>query len=107
MKIKFLNNTLRNQRFQYNPMYFDERKNRLEAKKKQYEELESSDLSDERRKEICRDNIKGEWNRTQYRKSQNQSSNIRVLLLIGAILALGYFIFNGVDEVDTIVKNIW
>lgn len=107
MKIKFLNNTARNQRFQYNPMYYDERKIRLAQKKKQYSELESSDLSDERRTEIFRDNIKGEWNRTQYRKSQNHSSNIRVLLLIGAILALGYFVFNGVDEVDTVVKKLW
>lgn len=107
MKLKFLNNTARNQRFQYNPMYYDERKIRLEKKKKQYEELASSELSDERRKEIFKENLKGEWNRTQYRKSQNQASNIRVLLLICAILALGYFVFNGIDEVDTVVKKLW
>ena len=74
MKIKFLNNTTQNQRFQYNPMYYDERKIHLAQKKKQYSELESSDLTDERRKEIFRDNIKGEWNRAQYRKNQNHSS---------------------------------
>ena len=107
MKIKFLNNSARNQRFQYNPMYYDERKIRLAKKKEQYEELNAADLSDERRKEIFKENIKGEWNRTQYRKNQTSSSNIRVLLLIGAILALGYFVFNGVDEVDTVVKNLW
>ena len=107
MKIKFLNNTAQNQRFQYNPMYYDERKIRLAQKKKQYEELDSSDLPDERRKEIFRENIKGEWNRAQYRQSENKSSNIRVLLLIVAIVTLGYFVFNGIDEVDTIVKNLW
>lgn len=107
MKLRFLNKTIQHQRYQYNPRYYDERKERLNVKKKQYEELDKSDVSDEKRKEIFRDNIQGEWNRAQYRQNQQRTSNYRVLLLIGIILVLGYFIFNGVDEVDTVVKKLW
>lgn len=107
MKLRFLNKTIQHQRYQYNPRYYDERKERLNVKKKQYEELDKPDVSDEKRKEIFRDNIQGEWNRAQYRQNQQRTSNYRVLLLIGIILVLGYFIFNGVDEVDTVVKKLW
>ncbi|HIP31216.1 MAG TPA: hypothetical protein EYG86_00495 [Crocinitomicaceae bacterium] len=107
MKIRFLNKTVSHQRYQYNPRYYDERKERLRAKKKQYEELEKSDVSDDRRKEIFKENLQGEWSRAQHRQNTNRTSNFRVMLLIVIILVLGYFIFNGVDEVDTVVKKLW
>jgi len=77
------------------------------AKKKQYEELESKNMSNERRKEVFRENIQGEWNRAQYRQSQQRTSNYRIVVLIVIIVVLGYFVFNGVDEVDTIVKKLY
>ena len=107
MKFRFLNKTIENKRFEYSPMYYDERKERLERKKKEYAKLEEDNLSDKERKEIFRSNLKEGWSRTEYRSSQQKSSNIRVLILIGLILALGYFIFNGVDEVDTVVTKLW
>jgi hypothetical protein len=88
-------------------MYYDERKQRLERKKAQYQELEKEGVSEFKRKEMLRDSIKEGWNRAEYRQSANKSSNIRILILIGILLALGYFIFNGVDEVDTVVTKIW
>lgn len=107
MKFRFLNKTIEHQRFQYNPMYYNERKERLEKKKKQYKKLEDDAVSDDERKEYFKDSLKENWSRSGFRQSQQRSSNIRVLLLVGLILALGYFIFNGVDEVDTVVKNLW
>ena len=107
MKIRFLNRTIEHQRFNYNPMYYDERKEQLASKKKLYKELEENDIKGERRKEIFRDSIKGEYSRAQYRQDTKRTSNYRILLLIIIILALGYFVFNGVDEVDTVVKKLW
>jgi len=52
MKIRFLNRTIEHQRFNYNPMYYDERKEQLASKKKLYKELEENDIKGERRKEI-------------------------------------------------------
>ena len=107
MKFRFLNKTIQNQRFNYNPMYYSERKERLERKREQYEKLEGNTLSDTERREMFRENLKEGFSRGQYRQAQQRSSNIRVLILIGLILALGYFIFNGVTEVDTVVKKLW
>lgn len=107
MKFRFLNKTIQNQRFNYNPMYYDERKERLERKKEQYQKLEDNTISDSDRRELFRENLKEGFSRASYRQTQQRSANIRVLILVGLILALGYFIFNGVNEVDTVVKKLW
>lgn len=107
MKFRFLNKTIENQRFDYSPRYYDERKQRLDRKKAQYQELEKEDISEYKRKELLRDSIKEGWSRAEYRQNANKSSNIRILLLIALLVALGYFIFNGVDDVDTVVTKIW
>lgn len=107
MKFRFLNKTIPHQRFNYNPMYYDERKERLERKKEQYRKLDDNTLSDSEKREMFRENLREGFSRAQYRQTQKRSSNIRVLILISLILALGYFIFNGVNEVDTVVKKLW
>jgi len=107
MKFRFLNKTIQNQRFNYNPMYYDERKERLDRKREQYQKLEDNTISDAERRELFRENLKEGFSRAHYRQTQQRSSNIRVLILIGLILVLGYFVFNGVNEVDTVVKKLW
>lgn len=107
MKFRFLNKTIQNQRFNYNPMYYNERKERLDRKREQYQKLEDNTISDTERRELFRENLKEGFSRAQYRQTQQRSSNIRVLILIGLILVLGYFVFNGVSEVDTVVKKLW
>lgn len=107
MKFQFLTKTYKNRQFDYSPLHYDERKERLEAKKKLYDKIESGELTNEARKSIFRDSIRGEWSRSETRKRATASSNLRIILLIGLILALGYFVFFGVDQVDTIVTNLW
>ena len=107
MKLRFLNKTIENQRFNYNPMYYNKRQERLERKKTQYQKLESETLSDEKRKELFRENLQEGFSRAKYRQTAQKSSNIRIVILIAMIVLLGYFIFNGVDEVDIIVKKLW
>lgn len=107
MKFQFLNKTFKNKQFDYSPRYYDERKERLELKKKEFEKLEDKNLSSEDRKSILRSNMQSAWMRSQNTQKQKQSSNLRVLLLIGILLALGYFIFNGINEVDNVVKKLW
>lgn len=107
MKFRFLNNTLENKRFDYNPRYYDDRKEALAQKREYYEKVKSGELSDDERRSKFRDNLKGELTRGEYRQGQNRSANIRVLLLIIVLTGLGYFIFNGLDDVDAIVNNLW
>ncbi len=107
MKFKFLNNTLRNRRFDYTPMYYDERKEQLNSKKDHYRQMEEKMYDAEQRKTYLKENLKEEWSRSHIRHQHHRSANLRIVLLIVLILALGYFIFNGVDQVDTVVKKIW
>ena len=107
MKFQFLSKTYRNRQFDYSPMYYDERKERLKAKKKQFDALESGEITDEERRSMFRDNIRGEWSRSETRKKARSTSNLRIVMLVVLILALGYFMFFGIDQVDTVVKNLW
>ncbi len=107
MKFQFLNKKIRHRRYDYQPMYYDERKERIERKREFYERVEAGEVSQEERRELLRENLRSEFSRSEVRKNTNRTSNLRILLLIGLILALGYFILNGVDEVDTVVKKLW
>lgn len=107
MKFRFLNKTIENRRFDYQPMHYDERKEWLNQKRELYRKMENNELSAEERRAVLRDNLRKEYGRAEFRKGQQRTSNIRILILIGLIVALGYFVFNGVDEVDTIVKKLW
>lgn len=107
MKFKFLANNLKNKRFDYAPLHYDERKERLELKKKEFERLENPDLHEDDRRKILRQNMQESWSRTSYAQNQRSKSNFRILLLIVVMLVLGYFVFNGLNDVETVVKKLW
>lgn len=107
MKIRFLNKTIENKRFDYTPMYYDEKKEALNKKKEVYRRMQSGEMSDDEKRDLLRHEMRQSWSRTNYRKSQEKASNIRIMILILVLLALGYFIFTGIDQVDNIVEKIW
>ncbi len=106
MEFRFLNKKMRHKRFDYSPMYYDERKERLELKKAEYDKLDNEELSSEERQAILRQNMQNTWSRSQHASKAKSTSNIRIVILIAIILVLGYFIFSGLDEVDVVVKKI-
>ena len=107
MKIRFFNSNTEHKRFGYSPMYFDERKERLAHKKEQYQRIQDGEMSKDERRDMLRDNLRSEFSRADYRRREQKTSNIRIILLIGVLLVLGYLVFNGVSEVDTIVNKLW
>jgi len=107
MKFKFLKNTIRNKRFNYTPMYYDEQKEYLALKKAQYSDLGGKEQDGETRKAILRQEMSTSWSRAQYSANARRSANMRVILLIGVILLLGYLMLYGVDSVDTVVEKVW
>lgn len=106
MEFRFLNKKMRHKRFDYSPMYYDERKERLDLKKAEYEKLDNEELSSEERQAILRQNMQNTWSRSQHASKAKSTSNIRIVILIAIIFVLGYFIFSGLDEVDVVVKKI-
>lgn len=107
MKLKFLNKTIANRRFNYTPMYYDEQKEYLELKKAQYRELGDDEKDIETRKAILRQELTQGWSRAQHSQQAKKSANFRVLILIGVIILLGYFLLYGIDDVDTVVHKLW
>lgn len=106
MQIKFLNKNFQPKRFDYSPRYYDERKERLELKKAEYQRLRDEEINPEEREAMLRQNMKESWSRAQHNQQQRYNANIRTILIIVVILALGYFIFNGMDDVDVVVKKL-
>lgn len=107
MKFKFLNNTLQNRKFDYQPMYYDERRERIQKKKEQLRRAEAGEMTPEERRELLRESMRGEWERADYRQRQTRSSNVRIFTLILVLLGLFYFLFFGIDQVETIVERLW
>lgn len=107
MRIKFLKNNITNKQFNYSPIYYDERKEKLEQKKAFYRRAETGELTDNERREELRNNLKHTFNRAEYRQKSRSTSNLRIFVLIFILFALGYFIFNGVNQVDTVVEKLW
>ncbi len=110
MKIKFLKNNIRNKPFVYRPMYYDARKDLLQKKVNFYTDdksiIESGTKSE--RAETMRSRMHQNW-RSESNKHLGSDSNykIRILLLILAILAIGYFIFFAFDDEPVIIKKLW
>ena len=72
--------------FNFKPLYYDERKERLEKLKKKYENAESSTLTHEE----FRERIASKWG--SERKKATGASNIRLLLIIVVLTFLAYLI---------------
>lgn len=106
MQIKFLNKNFKPRRFDYSPMYYDERKERLELKKAEFQRLRDAEMDPEEREALLRQNMKQTWSRAQHNQQQKYSANVRTLIILAIIIALGYFIFNGMDDVDVVVKKL-
>lgn len=88
-------------------MYYNEQKEYIELKKEQYRELNEEEQSIETRKAILRQELNLSRNRIDHASQARKSANIRTLILIGVLVALGYFVLYGLDDIDTIVQKLW
>lgn len=104
MAMKLFNTPSRYKRFSFYTRFYDERKERLELKKKQYEDLENA--TEEERKAIFREQMRDSWAMGKEREGAKLQSNIRILILIAIILILGYFVFNGLEQIESVVFRI-
>lgn len=104
MALKFFNTKSQHKRFDYLPRYYDERKERLALKKKQFESADK--LSEEDRKSLLREQFRDSWSMGRTRQQANYQANFRTLILIGVLVVLGYFIFNGIEGIQSVIYKI-
>ena len=101
--MKFLNSKLRPKRFAYFPRYYDERKERLELKRKLYAD---QNLSEDDRILLMRERIKEKRTDQQIHQNYLYSKNTRSLVLIFLVLILGFFLLNGLDDIDLVIFKL-
>lgn len=85
-------NLPKSKQFSYTPRYFDEKKERLEKRKKEIaQEIEEEKriLSDSNYAENIRGQMHGIY---KLRKREEVKTNVRLVLIIGILVALFYFL---------------
>ena len=89
--------------FNFHPRYYDERKERL----KKMVELHSGENKTENRVRSIkfRADLEDNWGKSHHKK-QVLRSNIRLLVILGIILMLFYYIFIGLDNAGEFIENV-
>lgn len=101
--MKFLNSNIKPKRFSYFPRYYDARKEKTELKKKLYA---NEKLSEEERILLMREKMEEKRQENKVTKNTAYSQNTRTLVLISLIFVLGYFLLNGLDDIDKVIFKI-
>ena len=104
MAMKLFGAPSRYKRFNFYTRFYDDRKERLELKRKQYEDFENA--TEQERKDIFREQMRESWAMGKERQQASFQSNVRIFILIVIILTLGYFVFNGLDQIESVILNI-
>jgi len=93
-------------RFDYTPRHFDPRKEALNQKIAYYEKLNSNEDLEQIKREITfKSNVDDRWGHSDY-KAQAMRSNIRLLIILGVILAVFYYLFLGLDNIGPVLDTL-
>ena len=88
----------RHKRYDYTPRYYDERKERLETLKKRYQEDENDvDVSSAEYRASIKQRIEQSWEMNSAQSSHARSANVRLIIILAALLLITYFILGYVD----------
>ncbi len=88
-------------RYNFQPRYYDERKEKLKKKV----ELYSGEGQVDRKREInFRSNIEDSWGNSEVRR-QSQMANLRLLVILIIIGFATYYIFTGLDSAEEIINS--
>lgn len=101
--MKFLNSNIKPKKFGFFPRYYDARKEKTDLKKKFYS---GEKLSDEERIMLMREKIEEQKQENRVSKNIVYSQNTRTLVLLSVIIVLGYFLLNGLDEIDRVIFKL-
>ena len=88
--------------FNFHPRYYDERKERLQKKI----ELYSGENKTENRVRSMkfRAELEDNWGNSNYKK-QALRSNLRLIIILALIITLFYYLFGGIDNVSSMIKD--
>ena len=93
-RIKFMK-VNKNKRFDYTPRFYDERKERLNKMREAYSDEGEADTA--QRRERLRDNMQTSWGLESARSTQSRAANVRLIIILAALLLGTYFILDYVE----------
>ncbi|MGM0479437.1 MAG: hypothetical protein ACQERC_09450 [Bacteroidota bacterium] len=85
----------RNKQFEYTPRYYNERRERIEKMKAAHKNKNEGDAM--QRREALRDRLQNTWAMDNTVSNHARSANIRLIVILVALLAGTYFILDYVD----------
>ncbi|MGV6862466.1 MAG: hypothetical protein ACWA41_11880 [Putridiphycobacter sp.] len=88
-------------RYNFQPRYYDERKENLEKKIKLYQ---STSEEVNRRELSFKSEMQDTWGKTDFKK-QSQKANLRLLIILIIIGVATVYIFNALDSAEAIINN--
>jgi|TARA_B100000767_G_scaffold70312_1_gene66934 hypothetical protein len=101
--LKFLNSNIKPKKFGYFPRYYDARREKTDLKKKLYS---GEKLSEDERVKLMREKMEEQKQENRVSKNSVYSQNTRTLVLLSVIIVLGYFLLNGLDEIDQVIFKL-
>ncbi|PKR80331.1 hypothetical protein CW751_10795 [Brumimicrobium salinarum] len=93
-RIKFMK-VNRNKKFDYTPRYYDARKERIKMMQKAYSEEAQLSLTDQQAR--LKDKMQSAWHTEKSFSQQSRAANIRLIIILVALLLGAYFILDYVD----------
>lgn len=88
----------RNKRFDYTPRYYDERKERLNKLINTYKQSEDElDTSSAEYRAKIKQRIEQNWELNSATSTQSRAANIRLILILGALLLGAYYVLDYVS----------
>jgi len=101
--LRFLNSNIKPRKFDYFPRYYNARKEKIELKRKFYS---NENLSQDERVLLMREKIEEQKQENRVSKNGVYSQITRTLVLLSIVFILGYFLLNGLDDIDRVIFKL-
>ncbi len=85
----------RHKRFNFTPRYYDERKDRIERLKEAYSE--NTEKTPEEQQLQLRERIQSNWNSSKSYSNKAKAANLRLIIILAALILVAYIILGNVD----------
>lgn len=85
----------KHKRFSYSPRYYDERKERIQRIREAYSDKEGNSPSEKQAQ--VRDRIQSAWQTEKSYSQQSRIANVRLIIILVALILAVYFILGYVD----------
>lgn len=104
-RIKFMK-VNSHKKYGYVPRYYNERKERLNAMISQYEDDGRYEPDSAEYRARMKQRMERSWNLNTEHAAQSRSANIRLIIILAALIAVTYFIFDYVDMFSADIVSI-